>query len=106
MTDHSASSAFFGSYRPWGHVRRRNLMARVFHVAVMAVLGVAVIAGLVLLAIFAASLAVVAMVALALVGAYAALTRKPAHVRVQVREQTSGKGVYIARKQGSTWTVY
>ena len=44
--------------------------------------------------------------AVAVVGFYATLRHKPAHVRVRASEQASGKGVYTARKSGSTWTVY
>jgi hypothetical protein len=106
MTDRKPSFSFSGAYHPWAAVRSRNLVARLLRAVMMTVMGVAVIAGLVLLMVFAASVAVAALVAMALVGVYAAITRRPAHVRVHARDQSDGKGVYVARKSGSTWTVY
>lgn len=108
MNDRNTSYAFSGSYRPWGHVRRRNTMARVIHTVLMSVLGLAVLAGLVLLAVFASAIAVVAIAALSLAGVCAALMRRPAqvHVSTQDQNQKMGKGIYVARKSGSTWTVY
>lgn len=96
----------FAAYRPWGHVRRRNLIGRVLYAVSMAVLGLGALAGVALLAVFAASVALAASFAVAVVGFYATLRHKPAHVRVRASEQASGKGVYTARKSGSTWTVY
>ncbi len=95
------------TYRPWGQVRRQNLISRVLYVASMTVLGLAVLAGLALLIVFAASIAVFGVVALALTALATFLVRKPARIFVRSRERTdNGKGVYEARKKGSTWSVY
>jgi len=101
MSDHQPS--FGRSYRPWGQVKRRNLISRVLYAMMMTVIGLAVLAGMVLLFVFAASVAVAAVVAFGLMGLAALFTRKPSQVRVH---SDNGKGVYEARRRGSTWTVY
>jgi FlaG/FlaF family flagellin (archaellin) len=107
MNRHDTSfAAFATTAHPWSGLRRRNLISRTLYALGMMALGVAAIAGVVLLVVFAASVALAAAVAVAAFGLYAALTRKPAHVRVRADDQSNGKGVYIARKSGSTWTVY
>jgi hypothetical protein len=105
-TSFAAFGAFSGKSHPWGLLRRRNLVSRALYAISMTVLGLAALAGVILLVVFAASVALAAAVAVGLFGLYAAFTRKPAHVRVHTQEQASGKGVYEARKSGSTWTVY
>lgn len=105
MTDQDsrfASSA--RTYRPWGQVRRQNLIGRIVHGMIMTAIGLAVLAALALLFVFAASVAVVGVVALALVAAAAFVRRTPA--KIFVRADHSAKGVYEARKKGSTWIVY
>ena len=107
MSDQEKS--FAGSYKPWGSVRRRNLIARVLHTAAMTVLGLAVIAGLILLVVFAASLAVIGVAALSLMALAALVMRKP--VRIFVRSErpqmpTKADGLFEAHKKGSTWIVY
>ncbi len=105
MTDRDTSFASLKrNYRPWGQVRRKNLMTRILHILSMSILGLAVLAALALLAVFAASLAVVGVAALALFTLGAFIARKPA--RIFVRARDDGKGVYEARKKGSTWSVY
>ncbi len=95
------------TYRPWGQVRRQNLISRVLYVASMMILGLAVLTGLAFLIIFAASVAVFGVLALALTALATFLIRKPARIFVRSREQAnSGRGVYEARKKGSTWSVY
>jgi hypothetical protein len=104
MTKRDAFSVRFArNYQPWGEVRRKNLIARVVTGVAMAVAGLAVLAGLALLVVFAASVAVVGAAVIGMMGLMALLTRKPAKVRIHAED---GKGVYEARKQGSTWTVY
>ena len=76
----------FAAYRPWGHVRRRNLIGRVLYAVSMAVLGLGALAGVALLAVFAASVALAVSFAVAVVGFYATLRHKPAHVRVRASE--------------------
>ncbi len=95
--------SFSRNYRPWGQVRRRNLIARVLYGMVMTVIGLGIIAALVLAAVFASALLAVAAAAFAVMAAFAALRRKP--VRIFVRAEDP-KGVMEARKDGSTWTVY
>lgn len=84
------------------------MVSRVLHILSMTALGLAVLAGLALLVVFAASVAVVGAAALALMALAAFVTRKP--VRIFVRGSNkpadNGKGVYEARKSGSTWSVY
>ncbi|MGN6424870.1 MAG: hypothetical protein ACTHLA_16345 [Asticcacaulis sp.] len=107
MTHRDTSfGVFSGKSHPWGVLRRRNLISRTLYAISMTVLGLAALTGVVLLVVFAASVALAAAVAVGLFGLYAAFTRKPAHVRVRTDDQTNGKGVYVARKSGSTWTVY
>jgi len=101
MSDRQAS--FGRSYRPWGQVKRKNLISRIVYAMIMTAVGLAVLAGLALLFIFAASVAVAAVVAFGLMGLAALFTRKPSQVRVR---SDDGKGVYEARQRGSTWTVY
>ena len=83
----------FAAYRPWGHVRRRNLIGRVLYAVSMAVLGLGALAGVALLAVFAASVALAVSFAVAVVGFYATLRHKPAHVRVRASEQASVRPV-------------
>ena len=105
MSEQDTSFASFSrNYRPWGQVKRKNLISRVIYAMVMTAVGLAVLAGLALLFIFAASAVVVGVIALGLMALAAAFTRKPA--KVQVRGDDKGAGVYEARKSGSTWIVY
>ncbi len=107
MTDQDFRFASYArTYRPWGQVRRQNLIGRIVHGMLMTALGLGVLAALALLFVFAASVVVVVgVVALALVAVAAFLRRTP--VRIFVRSgQPTGKGVYEARKKGSTWIVY
>jgi hypothetical protein len=105
MTDRDTSFASFNrSYRPWGQVRRKNLMSRLVHILSMTILGVVTLAALALVVVFAASVAVVVVAAVVLLTLGAFLARKPA--RIFVRARDDGKGVYEARKKGSTWSVY
>lgn len=101
MSDHQPS--FGRSYRPWGQVKRKNLISRIVYAMVMTAVGLAVLAGLVLLFVFAASVAVAAVLAFGLMGIAAVFSRKTSQVRVR---SDNGKGVYEAHKRGSTWTVY
>lgn len=94
---------FARSYKPWGEVRRKNLIARVVSGVMMTVAGLAVVAGLALLALFAASVAVVGAAVIGGMALMALITRKPAKVNIKADD---GKGIYEARKTGSTWTVY
>ena len=104
MTQRNASFARFArSYKPWGEIRRKNLIARVVTGVAMTVAGLAVAAGVALLMLFAASVAVVGAAVVGIMGLMALITRKPAKVRIHADD---GKGVYEARKDGSTWTVY
>jgi hypothetical protein len=104
MTKRDASFARFArSYKPWGEVRRKNLIARVVTGVAMTLAGLAVVAGLAVLALFAASVAVVGAAVVGVMGLMALVTRKPSKVRIHADD---GKGVYEARKDGSTWTVY
>jgi hypothetical protein len=113
MTDqdfHTASHA--RAYRPWGQVRRQNLIGRIVHGMIMTALGLAALAGLALLFVFAASVAVVGVVALALVATAAFLRGTPARIFVRAERDAPGRGksqaagVFEARKKGSTWIVY
>jgi membrane protein implicated in regulation of membrane protease activity len=105
MTDQeSRFSSYSRTYRPWGQVRRQNLIGRIVHGMLMTALGLGALAALALLFIFAASVAVVGVVALALVAIAAFVRRTPA--KIFVRTDRSAKGVYEARKKGSTWVVY
>ena len=70
----------------------------------MTALGLAALAALALLFVFAASVAIVGVVALALVAVAALLRRTPA--KIFVHAERSPKGVFEARKKGSTWIVY
>lgn len=91
------------AYKPWGEVRRKNLIARLVTGMVTTLAGLAVVAGLALVALFAASVAMVGAAVIGVMGLTAFVTRKPAKVRIHAED---GKGVYEARKTGSTWTVY
>ncbi len=93
--------SFSRSYRPWGQVRRKNMIARVLYAMLMTVAGLGILAGLVLLAIFASAALVVAVAAFAVMGAVATLRRKPARVFVRTDDK-----IMEARKSGTTWTVY
>ena len=104
MTQRNASFARFArGYKPWGEIRRKNLIARVVTGVAMTLAGLAVAAGVVLLMLFAASVAVVGAAVVGVMGLMALITRKPAKVRIHADD---GKGIYEARKDGSTWTVY
>jgi len=104
MTKRDASFARFArSYKPWGEVRRKNLIARVVYALAMTVAGLAALAGLALLFVFAASVAVVGALVVGGMALMALITRKPAKVNIKADD---GKGIYEARKQGTTWTVY
>lgn len=94
---------FSRSYRPWGEVRRKNLIARVLYGMLMTVIGLGIIAALVVLAIFAGALALAGATAFALMALVAVVRRKP--VRIFVRSEDP-KGILQAKKDGSTWTVY
>ena len=94
--------SFSRSYRPWGQVRRKNLIARVLYGMLMTAAGLGILAALVLLAIFASAVLVVGVVAFAVMGAAALVRRKP--VRIFVRSEEPK--VMEAHKSGSTWTVY
>ncbi len=94
---------FSRNYRPWGQVRRKNLIARVLYGMLMTVLGLAIIAALVILALFAGAVLIAGVAACAVMALAAAVRRKP--VRIFVRSEDP-KGVLQARKDGSTWTVY
>lgn len=98
-------SHMFRSYRPWGEVRRKSLIARVFHVALMTVLGLGIMAALALTFVFAASLALVGIAAAGVMALVATFMRKPVRIFVRSREPKAD-GVLEARKEGSTWTVY
>lgn len=104
MSDQDSSFAAFSqiqrTYRPWGQVRRKNLISRILYGMVMTLVGLAVLAGVALLVVFAASVVVASVIAFALMAGMAAVTRRPAKVRVR------SDGVIVARKKGSTWTVY
>lgn len=97
------SSPSSRSYRPWGRMRRKNLLSRIVYGMVMTAAGLALVAALILAAVFAASLLVVGAAAIAVMALAAVLRRKP--VRIFVRAQDP-KGVMEARRDGSTWTVY
>ncbi len=106
MSENDTSFASFSrNYRPWGQVKRKNLISRIIYGVVMTAVGLAVLAALVLLAIFAASIVVAGVVALGLMAVAAVFTRKPAKVQVR-SEDTKAAGIYEARKSGSTWIVY
>ncbi len=98
-------TAASGSYRPWGQVRRKSFIARLMYTAMMTVLGLAVLAAAVLLIVFAASVAVVVGLGLGLLALTAMVTRKTANIHVRT-EKPDAKGLFVARKSGSTWTVY
>ncbi len=109
MTDQQSRFASNArTYRPWGQVRRQNLIGRIVHGMVMTALGLAALAAVALLFLFAASVAVVGVVALTLVAIAAFVRRTPARIFVRAERNTQGqaKGVYEARKKGSTWVVY
>jgi hypothetical protein len=97
-------AAFNRTYRPWGQVRRKNLISRILYGMVMTVIGLAVLAGIALLVVFAGMVVVGGVVAFAVMALLAALTRRPS--KVFVRTQPRPDGVLGARKKGSTWTVY
>ncbi len=105
MTNKPSFASFKLSYRPWGQVRRRNLTSRILYVASMSVLGLGILAGLALLFVFAASVAVVGVVAGGLLALAAFLVRTPARIFVRA-QRDNGKGLYEARKRGSSWRVY
>jgi membrane protein implicated in regulation of membrane protease activity len=82
-------------------------MTRILHILSMSILGLAGLAAVVVLAVFAASVLVVGVAALALFALGAFLCRTPVRIFVRSREaRDDGKGVYEARKKGSTWSVY
>ena len=106
MTDQDSRFASYSrTYRPWGQVRRQNLIGRIVHGMLMTALGLGALAAVALLFVFAASVAVIGVVTLGLVTAAAFLRRTPAKIFVR-HSQPNGKGVYEARKKGSTWVVY
>ncbi len=98
-------SHMFRSYRPWGDVRRKSLIARVFHMAMMTVLGLGIMAALALTFVFAASLLVIGIAAAGVMALVATFMRKPARAFVR-SEAPKADGVLDARKDGTTWTVY
>ena len=110
MSDHGSSFATVSisrrssdesrTYRPWGQVRRQNLMARLVYGMVMTVVGLAILAATIVLFLFAASVVAASIVAFALMAVMAVFTRKPAKIAVR------SDNVIDARKKGSTWTVY
>ena len=109
MTNKPSFASFSRTYRPWGQVRRKNLVSRILYVTAMTLLGLAMLAGLGLLVVFAASVVAVAVVGLGLMGVAAFLLRTPAKIFVRSQRDNDaarGKGVYEARKKGSTWSVY
>ena len=109
MTDQTSRFASYSrTYRPWGQVRRQNLIGRVVNGMMMTALGLAALGALALLFIFAASVAVVGVVALGLLAVAAFVRRTPARIFVRTERDApkSSKGVYEARKKGSTWVVY
>ena len=109
MTKQTSFASFKRTYRPWGQVRRKNFMSRAVYVLSMSLLGLALIAGLALLVVFAASVAMVGVATVALIGLAAFVVRTPAKIFVRAQRdkmQSGGKGVYEARKKGSTWSVY
>ena len=103
MTKRDAPFTFANAYKPWGQMRRKNLIARVAYGVAMTVAGLALLAGIALLVVFAASVVVVSAAVVGLMALMALVTRKPAKVTIK---SDDGKGLYEARKQGSTWTVY
>lgn len=106
MTDHNSRfESYSRTYRPWGQVRRQNLIGRIVHGILMTALGLGVLGAVALLFVFAASVAVVGIVTLGLLAAAAFVRRTPAKIFVR-SGRPNGKGVYEARKKGSTWVVY
>jgi membrane protein implicated in regulation of membrane protease activity len=106
MTDQDSRFASYArTYRPWGQVRRQNLIGRVVHGMLMTALGLGALAALALLFVFAASVAVAGVVALVLMAVAAFIRRTPARIFVR-SDEPNGKGMYEARKKGSTWIVY
>ncbi len=102
-------ASFKLSYRPWGQVRRRNLVARILYVVSMSLLGLGILAGLALLFVFAASVAVIGVIAGGLLALAAFLFRTPARIFIHSHRDSvrdNGKGVYQAHKHGSSWRVY
>lgn len=97
-------SAFARHYRPWGQVRRKNLISRIVYGMIMTVVGLAVLAGVALLVVFAGVVVVGGVIAFAAMALLAAITRRPS--KVFVRTPPRADGVLEARKNGSTWTVY
>ncbi len=109
MIKQTSFASFKRTYRPWGQVRRKNFVSRAVYVLSMSLLGLALLAGLTLLVVFAASVAMVGVATIALITLAAFVVRTPAKIFVRAqRDKTSvmGKGVYEARKKGSTWSVY
>ncbi len=109
MTKQTPFASFSRTYRPWGQVRRKNLVSRVVYVLSMSMLGLGLLAGLALLFVFAASVAVVGVASIALITLATFVVRTPAKIFVRAQRdkvQSGGKGVYEARKKGSTWSVY
>lgn len=102
MSDRNTS---YSAYQSWGQVRRKNLIARLVHGAVMTLVGLAALAGLALTVVFAASVAVLGVAGVALMGLMALLRRTPVRVFVKA-EKPKADGVFEARKSGSTWIVY
>ena len=95
MTKRDAAFVRFDrGYKPWGDVRRKNLIARIFTNVMMTLAGLAVVAGLAVLALFAASVAVVGAVVIGVMGLTAFLTRRHAKISIKADD---GKGVYEAR---------
>ncbi|ESQ76040.1 hypothetical protein [Asticcacaulis sp. AC402] len=106
MSDQDTSFAVFSrTYRPWGQVRRKNLISRILYAMAMTLVGLAVLAGLAVLLVMAGMVVVVGVVAFALMAVAALFTRKPSKVFVRT-QQPRADGVIEARKKGSTWTVY
>lgn len=106
MSDQDTNfAAFSRTYRPWGQMRRKNLISRILYGMMMTLVGLAVLAGLAVLVVFAGMVVVAGVVAFALMAVAAVFTRKPSKVFVRA-EQPRADGVMEARKKGSTWTVY
>ncbi len=102
MTDRDTS---YSANQAWGQIRRKNLIARVMHGAVMALVGLAALAGLALAVVFAASVAVLGVAGVAMMGLMTLIRRAPVRVFVKA-EKPKANGVFEARKSGSTWIVY
>jgi len=105
MTANDSSTIIgFRAKKAWGQVRRRSFFARVLHTLSMTVMGLLALAGVLVMTFFAGLAALVGVVAVSAMGFIALLTRKP--VRVSIKSKPSAKGVFEARKNGSSWEVY